>query len=327
MSSRTPRRRGEDGAGWLDRLALMGDLGRVRILRLLEAEELAVGELARSLQWPQSTASRQLKPLHEQGWVRRRVEGTTAYYRMEAPDLGEPAERLWRATLERLVGEEAAASAFEEDERRLREVLASRRIDSRSFFGRVGGEWDAIRQELFGSHWLDEGMLGLVPPAWAVADLGCGTGEIAVRLASQVRRVIAVDREPSMIEAAKARLAPFASAEVRVGDLLDLPIEDRELDAVVISLVLHHLAEPAKAIAEAARTLRPGGVLLVIDMIAHDREAYLAAMGHVHPGFREETVRTWSEAAGLRLAAFRRLRPDLAGRGPGLFAATMVRGG
>jgi SAM-dependent methyltransferase len=325
MTSRTPRRRGDDDAGWLDRLALLGDLGRVRILRLLAREELGVGELARALQWPQSTASRQLKPLHERGWVRRRVEGTTAFYRLEKADLGESVERLWGTTLERLAEEKGSASAFEEDDRRLREVLASRRIDSRSFFGRVGGEWDAIRQELFGSHWLDEAILGLVPPAWTVADLGCGTGEIAIRLAAQVRRVIAVDREPSMIEAARARLSSFASAEVRVGDLLDLPIEDRELDAAVISLVLHHLAEPAEAIAEAARTLRVGGVLLVIDMIAHDREAYLSAMGHVHPGFSEETVRSWTAASGLRLAAFRRLRPDLAGKGPGLFAATMVR--
>jgi SAM-dependent methyltransferase len=323
MSTRPPRRR-DDGGGWLERLALLGDLGRVRALRMLEGEELAVGELARALQWPQSTASRQLKPLHEQGWVRRRVEGTTAFYRMLSADLGESAESLWRTTLARLVEEPGSAAAFEEDDRRLREVLALRRVDSRAFFGRVGGEWDAIRQELFGANFLDEAMLGLVPPSWAVADLGCGTGEIAARLATQVRRVIAVDREASMIEAARARLASFGSAEVRAGDLLDLPIEDRELDAAVISLVLHHLPEPQLAIAEAARTLRPGGVLLVIDMVAHDREAYLAAMGHVHPGFDEPTVRGWAVASGLRLAAFRRLRPDLAGRGPGLFAATMV---
>ena len=326
MNPRPPRRRGEEGGGWLDRLALLGDLGRVRSLRLLEAEELAVGEVARALQWPQSTASRQLKPLHEQGWIRRRVEGTTAYYRMVPEDLGEASESLWRTTLASLSGEEAAVAAFDEDDRRLREVLASRRIDSRLFFGRVGGEWDAIRQELFGAHFLDEAMLGLVPPSWTVADLGCGTGEIAGRLASQVRRVIAVDREPTMIEAAKARLAGCGSAEVRSGDLHDLPIEDRELDASVISLVLHHLAEPAKAIAEAARALRPGGLLLVIDMVAHDREAYVSAMGHVHLGFAEEEIRGWAHVAGLRLGSFRRLRPDLEGRGPGLFAATMVKG-
>ena len=325
MSTRPSRRRVEEPGGWLERLALLGDLGRVRVLRLLEAEELAVGEVARALQWPQSTASRQLKPLHEQGWIRRRVEGTTALYRMVPVDLGETAEALWRTTLATLGQEGAASANFEEDDRRLREVLASRRIDSRSFFGRVGGEWDAIRQELFGAHFIDESLLGLVPSTWVVADLGCGTGEIAGRLAAQVRRVIAVDREPTMIEAARARLESFPSAEVRAGDLLDLPIDDGELDAAVISLVLHHLGEPAKAIAEAARTLRPSGVLLVVDMVAHDREAYVAAMGHVHLGFGEEEVREWSESAGLRLGSFRRLRPDLEGRGPGLFAATMEK--
>lgn len=90
--------------------------------------------------------------------------------------------------------------------------------------------------------------------------------------------------------------------------------------------MLHHLAEPAKAIAEAARALRPGGLLLVIDMVAHDREAYVSAMGHVHLGFAEEEIRGWAHVAGLRLGSFRRLRPDLEGRGPGLFAATMVKG-
>lgn len=326
MAAPAPRKRGDEDAGWLARLALLGDLARVRILRLLESEELAVGELARALQCPQSTASRQLKPLHEGGWIRRRVEGTTAFYRMVPGDLGLATSELWATTLSRLLAESGPAAAFEEDDRRLREVLASRRVDSRSFFGRVGGEWDAIRQELFGAHFLDEALLGLLPPSWAVADLGCGTGEIAARLAPQVRRVIAIDREASMIEAARARLGGFAGAEVREGDLLALPLDDGELDAAVISLVLHHLPEPAQAIAEAARTLRSGGLLVVIDMVAHDREAYLAAMGHVHLGFSERDVASWAAGAGLRLGSLRRLRPDLDGRGPSLFAATMVKG-
>ncbi len=320
----TGRRRPDAEGGWLDRLAVLGDLGRVRILRLLEAEELGVGELARCLQWPQSTASRQLKPLHDRGLVRRRVDGTNAFYRLDRGDLGEPLASVWASTLARLATESDATAAFAEDDHRLREVLAARRIDSRSFFGRVGGEWDQIRRELFGEHVLDEALLGLVPPTWVIADLGCGTGEIAARLAGQVRRVIAVDREPSMIEAARNRLSEHSAAEVRQGDLHELPIDDGELDAAVLSLVLHHLVEPAAAVAEAARVLRPGGLLLVIDMVAHDREAYLTTMGHVHLGFDEGDARRWADAAGLRLASFRRLRPELDRRGPGLFAATFV---
>jgi len=304
---------------------VLSDLGRLRLLRLVELDELGVGELSRALQWPQSTVSRQLKPLLDGGWLRRRVEGTTAYYRFDPSGL-EPRERdLWKTTLERVASESGGAAILEEDDRRMREVVAARRVDTRSYFGRIGGEWDAVRRDLFGDHFFDEALLGLLPPTWAVADLGCGTGEIAERLAAVVRRVIAVDREPAMIEAARRRLEAHAVAEVRRGDLENLPIEDGELDAAVISLVLHHVARPLPAIVEAARALRPGGVLLVIDMIAHDREAYRAAMGHAHLGFDEAEIEAWAKAADMRLASWRRLRPDPRGRGPGLFAATFEK--
>jgi ArsR family transcriptional regulator len=297
----------------------------LRLLRLLELEELGVGELSRALQWPQSTVSRQLKPLFEGGWLRRRVEGTTAYYRFDPSGLADGERTLWRTTLERVADEVAVGTTLDEDDRRMREVVAARRVDTRSYFGRIGGEWDAVRRDLFGDHFFDEALLGLLPPTWTVADLGCGTGEVAARLASAVRRVIAVDREPAMIEAARARLEAYPVAEVRAGDLENLPIEDGELDAAVLSLVLHHVEAPLPAVVEAARALRPGGVLLVIDMIAHDREAYRAAMGHVHLGFDEAALEAWTEPAGVRLAALRRLRPDPRGRGPGLFAATFEK--
>lgn len=319
------RRRSEVGGAWLDRLAVLSDFARVRLLRLAELEELGVGELSRALQWPQSTVSRQLKPLLEAGWLRRRVEGTTAFYRFEVEQFDARERALWQTTLEQLSEDPAAAANLDEDDRRMREVVAERRTDSRSYFGRIGGEWDAVRQDLFGDHFFDEALLGLLPPAWTVADLGCGTGEVAERLAGVVRRVIAVDREPAMIDAARARLADHPIAEVRQGDLSQLPIADGELDAAVLSLVLHHVETPVPAIVEAARTLRPSGVLLVIDMASHDREAYRAEMGHLHLGFDESDLAAWSEASGLRLASTRRLRPDPRGRGPGLFAATFQK--
>jgi SAM-dependent methyltransferase len=321
MSASAPR--SGSSRGWLDRLSVLSDLGRVRLLRLLQQRELGVGELARSLQWPQSTVSRQLKPLHESGWVHRRVEGTTAFYRLAEEVLDDATRGLWQTSLAQL-GEEPT---FPEDDRRLAEVVAARRTDSRSFFGRIGGEWDELRRELFGIHFIDEALVGLLPPTWAVADLGCGAGEIAARLAPLVRRVIAVDRETSMIAAARTRLDPFANAEVREGDLLDLPIEDGEVDAAILALVLHHVEAPQQAVREATRILAPGGVLLVLDMAAHGHEALAAAMGHLHLGFDEATVHSWAAPrSGLRPPLIRRLRPDPHGRGPGLFAATFVRG-
>lgn len=309
-------------AGWLERLGLLGDLGRVRLLRLLGSQELGVGELARCLQWPQSTVSRQLKPLHEASFVRRRVEGTTAYYRLDEDGWPEPVASLWRTTLAELRQE----PAFGEDDRRLAEVLASRRGDSRSFFKRIGGEWDELRHELFGPHFIDEALVGLLPPTWTVVDLGCGAGETAARMAPLVGRVLAIDREPAMIAAAKRRLRGFRNAEVRAGDLADLPLRPGEADAAILSLVLHHLDDPAAAVAAASRILRRGGVLLVVDMVEHDRESLAAAMGHRHLGFAEREVTRWARPAGLAPPTIRRLRPDPHAKGPGLFAATFVKG-
>jgi SAM-dependent methyltransferase len=293
----------------------------VRLLRVLAPQELGVGELARCLQWPQSTVSRQLKLLHEAGWVRRRVEGTTAFYRLDEESLPPAARSLWGATL----GELREESCFAEDDRRIAEVLASRRSDSRSFFNRIGGEWDELRRELFGPHFIDEALVGLLPPEWTVADLGCGAGEIAARLAPLVRRVIAIDREASMIAAARKRLRGFRNASVRMGDLAALPLADGEADAAILSLVLHHLDDPAAAVGEAARVLRRGGVLLVVDMVEHERDGLAAAMGHRHLGFADEAVAAWAKGAGLAAPTIRRLRPDPHARGPGLFAATFVR--
>lgn len=311
--------------GWLDRLAILSDATRLRILALCAREELAVGEIARALQLPQSTVSRQLKPLHEGGWLRRRVEGPTSLFRLVEEDLDASIRSLWSLTSEQVASSGDLAEPLAEDRRRLAEVLAARRFEGRSFFGRVGGEWDAIRRELFGIHFVDEALLGLLPASWTVADLGCGTGEISARLAGIVRRVVAVDREPSMIEAARRRLAEFPNTEVREGELESLPIDDGELDAAVISLVLHHLEDPCAAVREGIRVLRPGGVLLVIDMVRHDREAYVAAMGHRHLGFAPEDLAAWASKAGVPTPLVRRLRPDPHGRGPGLFAATFVR--
>jgi ArsR family transcriptional regulator len=302
-------------------MATLSDMARLRILRLLDREELSVGELARALQLPQSTVSRHLKVLHDGEWVGKRVEGTASYYRLIADNLPSGAGQLWELTRSHL----GSTPTLAEDEHRLAEVLAERMTDSRSFFGRVGGEWDQLRQELFGSNFTSEALLDLVRAEWVVADLGCGTGNAAAHLAPLVQTVIAVDREPAMLEAGRKRLAGFDNVDFRLGDLTDLPIADASLDVAVVILVLHHFDEPARAVAEMARVLRPEGTALIVDMVAHDRESYRYSMGHRHLGFSEEQVRSWAAAAGLRPRRLRRLRPRTSAKGPGLFVATMTR--
>jgi len=303
-------------------LAALADPQRARMLRLLEKEELAVGELAAALQLAQSTMSRQLKALHSAGLVSKRAEGTASLYRLVAEALSPEARAGWQLVRSSL----GSGAGLAEDDRRLAAVLAARSTDPKGFFGRVGGDWSACRRELFGEGFASEALLSLVPRDWRVADLGGGTGEIASELAPLVRQVVAIDREPAMLEAARRRLRGFANVEIRRGDLLELPAKAGQFDAAVVSLVLHHVRDPAAALGEVRRVLARDGVALVIDMVRHEREEYRTTMGHEHLGFDEPDLTRLAAAAGLALEAWRPLRPAIESRGPGLFAARLVRG-
>ena len=303
-------------------LPVLSDLTRSRILLLLERHELTVAELCRIMQSPQSTVSRHLKALADGGWVSARAEGTSRLYR--GPDDGmDPAvERLWQLLREQVAD---TASAMQ-DARRLDRVLADRRTKSQQFFTTSAGQWDKLRGELFGSSFHFSALLGLLDPDWMVGDLGCGTGQIAEVLAPWVRQVIAVDESAAMLHAARRRVRGLANVEVRRGSLEKLPIDDASLDAVTCVLVLHHLPAPEVALAEAARVLRPGGRLLLADMMPHDRESYRHQMGHVWLGFSEGEIGRRLAAAGFEHVRLRPLPPDPTAQGPSLFAAAARRG-
>lgn len=290
---------------------------------MLEREELSVGELARALQLPQSTVSRHLKLLHEGGWAVKRSEGTASLYRVAEPSLDPSLRELWTIARQQL--QAAPSPTFSQDDARLAGVLAERATDSRTFFGRVAGEWDHLRNDLFGERFTAEALLSLIDPDWIVADVGCGTGNAAQLLAPLVRKVIAIDREPAMLESARKRLKHCTNIEFRQGDVGDLPLKDGEVDAALVVLLLHHLAEPTDAIVEIARGVKRGGTALVVDMVTHDRASYRHTMGHVHLGFEEKQVRAWAKSTGLRFGRYHRLRPDTQSSGPELFAATLKK--
>lgn len=305
-----------------DRMSALADATRSRLLLLLERHELTVGELCQVLQLPQSTVSRHLKLLGDEGWVSARAEGTSRRYRMPADRMDADARALWQLVR----GQVAALGAAEQDAQRLRSVLAQRSTRSREFFSSAAGEWDRLRAELFGRRADLVGLLGLLDDSWTVGDLGCGTGQIAQSLSPFVRRVVAIDSSPAMLEAARARLAGLDNVETREGELESLPVADGELDAAIVFLVLHYVAEPGEALAQAARALRPGGRLLVVDMMPHDREEYRATMGHVWQGFEAARLEGWLADAGLGAVRYVPLPPDPAAKGPGLFAASARRG-
>jgi len=305
----------------LDRMASLADTTRSRILLLLDRHELTVTELCGITQLPQSTVSRHLKALADAGWVTARGEGTSNLYSLTRDDLDVPARKLWQIVRDQMESSTAAA----QDQRRLSTVLAERRTKSQEFFSSSAGQWDRVRDEMFGDRFHLAALGAFADPAWTVGDLGCGTGQVSAALAPFVARVIGVDGSAAMLQAAKKRLQPFEHVELRRGDLESLPIDDTRLDAATLMLVLHHVPEPDRALAEVARVIKPGGRLVVVDMLPHDRDNYRQQMGHVWLGFSDEHVRALVEAAGFEDIRVVALPPDPRAKGPALFVAAGIR--
>lgn len=299
------------------RLSTLASPIRTRILRLLEQEELRVGEVAQVVQQPQPTVSRHLKALLDDGWLVRRREGARTLYAM-APELGPHLAELWA------VVRGAIDAQWQEDDVRLAAALAARDAGAQAFFGRVAEQWQSMRRKLFGEAHVLPALLALLPEGLVVADLGCGPGDFAAGLARAGVRVIAIDREPAMLEVAARQLDGLSSAELRRGDLTAPPLAASEIDVAVFHLVLHLVHAPEQALAAAAAALRPGGAVVVLDMIAHDRREYRRTMGHVHLGFGPERLAEHAGAAGLELARYDVLTPDPEAAGPVLFLARLV---
>ena len=305
----------------LDHLSALSDSTRARILLLLDRHELTVTELCGIVQLPQSTVSRHLKALADSGWVAARAEGTSNLYAMTRDELDPAARRLWLLVREQVGSAPAAA----QDQRRLQSALAERRTKSQEFFSSSGGQWDRVREELFGDRFHLLALAAFADSSWTVGDLGCGTGQVSAALAPFVAHVIAVDGSVSMLHAAKRRLHGVANVDLRRGELEDLPIDEARLDAAAVMLVLHHLPEPGRALTEAARVLKPGGRVLIVDMLRHDRESYRQQMGHVWLGFSEEHVRRMLTDTGFADIRIVSLPPYSRSKGPGLFVATAKR--
>ena len=304
----------------LDHLTSLADTTRSRILLLLDRRELTVTELCGVMQLPQSTVSRHLKALADSGWITARAESTSNLYTITA-DLDPAARRLWLLVREQVATTRAAA----QDRTRLDAVLAARRTKSQEFFSSSAGQWDRMREDLFGADLHLRAFAAIADQDWIVGDLGCGTGQVSAALAPFVARVIAVDASSEMLRAAKHRLEGFAGVELRRGDLEALPLDDAVLDLATLFLVLHHVPEPARALAETARVLKPGGRVLIVDMAPHDRESYRQQMGHAWLGFSDDHIRQLLGGAGFAAARVVRLPADPKAKGPVLFVATAHR--
>ena len=306
-----------------DRLSALADPTRSRLLLLLERHELTVGELCAALQLPQSTVSRHLKTLADEGWVLARAEGTSRRYVMQRAALDPSARGLWQLVREQV----STTTSARQDLLRAERVVQERRTASQAFFSSTAGQWDRVRAELYGARTDLAPLVALVDPASVVGDLGCGTGQTSAALAPFVSRVIAVDESEPMLAAARERIGDHDNVEVRSGRLEALPIDDASLDIAVLSLVLHFVLDPAVVLREAARVLRPGGCLLVVDMGPHEREEYRVTMGHLWLGFSGEQLGGWLDGAGFAAPRIVPLAPDPQAKGPALFTARAVARG
>lgn len=299
--------------GWMGGLA---DPTRLRILRVVERRPLSVLELCEVLALPQSTVSRHLKVLADLGWLESRREGTQSFYGFAAA-LDPGARKLWLLTR----AETEAWPVAAQDAARL-EAVRARRDGAQRFFAGAAGAWDELRARVYGRAFGAEALLALLPSGWTVADLGCGTGALAAELAPRVKRVVAVDQSAAMLRAARRRTEGLANVELHEAELSALPLDSGRCDAALLVLVLAYLDDPAPALAEAARILRPGGRLVVVEAARHADEALRRRMGQVHPGFEPAALEAALAAAGLARVAARALPPEPGARGPGLVLCT-----
>jgi ubiquinone/menaquinone biosynthesis C-methylase UbiE/DNA-binding transcriptional ArsR family regulator len=320
VATAVPERQPEALLSWMASLA---DATRLRLLRLLEREELGVAPLCEILQLPQSTVSRHLKVLGDEGFVQSRAQGTNRLYRMVRMEKDAAARRLWLLAR----AETEPWPTVRQDALRLTRFRARQAPPAQAFFAGASGKWDRLREEAYGRTLNQSAIFALLPPSWVVADLGCGTGSLTAALAPHVAQVIGVDQSAAMLKAARARTSDRPNVDLRRGTLEALPIEDGACDAALLVLALSYVPDPASVVGEMARIVKPGGRAVVLDLLRHDREEFRLAMGQERLGFEPADLVFMMENAGFQAAAGRELTPEPGAKGPALILTTAERAG
>lgn len=304
---------------WLSTLA---DTTRVRLLRLLERQELGVSDLCAVVRMPQSTVSRHLKVLADESWLISRRQATTNLYRMVLDELDPGQRDLWVLTRDRT----AAWPTLAQDEMRLVARLAERDGDSRSFFEGVARDWDRVRSESYGDRFGNEALLALLPSDWRVVDFGCGTGHLAMQLAPDVQTVVGLDHSPAMLEAALQQTQDLSSLQLIETDLAQVPLKTESFDAALCVLVVTYLDDPVPVLREMSRVLRPGGKAIIVDLMLHDRDEFRRSMGQKSMGFTCTSLTGLLEASGgFNQATCRPLPPVPEAEGPALLLAVATK--
>jgi ubiquinone/menaquinone biosynthesis C-methylase UbiE len=289
-------------------LKAAGEETRLRVLALLAEAELTVSDFTDILRQSQPRISRHLKLLTEAGLVDRFREGTWAFFRLSEHGGGAD---LARALLARL---NPADPVIARDCDRLAAVRAARAAAAQAYFKAHAAEWDRIRKLHVADAAVETAIRAALAdkPFRSLLDLGTGTGRMLEMFGPDIERGLGLDLSLDMLLMARDRLerAGLKNCSVRQGDLYDLPLAESSFDAVILHQVLHFLDDGGRAIKEAARVLRPGGRLLVIDFAPHEFEFLREQHAHRRLGFAPETVTQWFAASGLEPVMHKSLAPE-----------------
>ena len=282
-----------------DRFQALADPTRLRVLALLRRMELSVGELAQVLGQSQPRVSRHLKILAEAGALERRKEGSWVFLTLADTQRVEPLFALMDAW-----ADAQSRAEFDADAARTDAIRGERAQAANRYFAGHAEVWDQIRSLHVAESQVERAIDSALGkrPLGRLVDIGTGTGRMIELFAPRASQAIGIDRSSEMLRLARVKLeAAGIQSSLRQGDMYALPLDDGSANTIVIHQVLHYAHSPAAAIAEAARVLAPGGVLLVVDFAAHDREELRTTDAHIRLGFEDEVMAGWFGAAGLEV--------------------------
>ena len=294
----------------MNALRAVAEETRLRLLAACARGEMTVSELTTILGQSQPRISRHLKVMCDAGLLERFREGSWVFYRLAEPRTG-PAGALARDVLA-LTPEDAAGLA--RDRMRIAQVKDARAARAAAYFRANAAQWDSIRSMHIDERVVERALREALPADRIedLLDIGTGTGRILEMLGPGIGYGMGIDLSRAMLAVARANLESrsLTNCRVRLGDMYDLPWDGARFDVVTIHQVLHFADDPAAAIAEAARVLRAGGRIAIVDFTPHDREELRIEHAHRRLGFGDEEVADWFRAAGLRLDSVRHLAGD-----------------
>jgi ArsR family transcriptional regulator len=292
----------------LNGLKATAESTRLRLLALFTQAELTVSEVTQILRQSQPRVSRHLKLMSDAGLIERFKEGSWVFYRLAEHG---PAREIAQRLSELLPWDDPI---LKRDQERLDAVRTQRQSDAQEYFAANASEWDSIRALHIPEEQVEGALLDLVgsQSVTSYLDLGTGTGRILELVAPRASRAVGIDLNSEMLSLARARIerASLNHAQVRRGDLFQVPYADQSFDLITVHQVLHYLEDPSAAVAEAARLLKPGGKFVIVDFAPHALEFLRDEHQHRRLGFADKEVAQWCKAAGLSLAATRALPPS-----------------